>query len=55
MSDLENLHLLVDRSHDKATNALAILLGKHEYTSRIQCARFRGTMRAEFELGARGF
>ena len=47
-ADLENLHLLTGRSHDKATNALAILLGKHEYTSRIQCARFRGTMRADF-------
>ena len=47
-ADLENLHLLAGRSHDKATNALAILLGKHEYTSRIQCARFRGTMRADF-------
>lgn len=47
-ADLENLHLLAGRSHNKATNALAILLGKHEYTSRIQCARFRGTMRADF-------
>ena len=47
-ADLENLHLLTGRSHDKATNALAILLGEHEYTSRIQCARFRGTMRADF-------
>ena len=47
-ADLENLHLLAGRLHDKATNALAILLGKHEYTSRIQCARFRGTMRADF-------
>ena len=26
-ADLENLHLLAGRSHDKATNALAILLG----------------------------
>ena len=47
-ADLENLHLLAGRSHDRATNALAILLGKHEYTSRIQCARFRGTMRTDF-------
>ena len=47
-ADLENLHLLAGRSHDRATNALAILLGKHEYTSRIQCARFRGTVRADF-------
>ena len=47
-ADLENLHLLAGRSHDKTTNALAILLGKHEYTSRIQCARFRGTVRADF-------
>lgn len=46
--DLENLNLFTGKSHNIPTNALAILLGKHEYTSRIQCARFRGNSRAEF-------
>ena len=37
--DLENLNLIIGNKKDTATNAYAILLGKHEYTSRIQCAR----------------
>ena len=46
--DLENFHLFMGNKHNVATNAYAILLGKHDYTSRIQCARFRGTERADF-------
>ena len=37
--ELINLKLIKD---DKATNALAIMLGKHKSTSRVQCARFKG-------------
>lgn len=46
--DLENLNLIIGNNKDVATNAYAILLGKHDYTSRIQCARFRGTERVDF-------
>ena len=46
--DLENLNLIIGNKKDTATNAYAILLGKHDYTSRIQCARFRGTERVDF-------
>ena len=46
--DLENMHLFTGYKKDVATNAYAILLGKHEFTSRIQCARFRGTDRVHF-------
>ncbi|MBQ9207341.1 MAG: putative DNA binding domain-containing protein [Treponema sp.] len=46
--DLENLNVLTGNKKDVATNAYAILLGKHEYTSRIQCARFRGKERVDF-------
>ena len=31
-----------------ATKAYAIFLGKHDYLSRIQCARFKGTERVHF-------
>lgn len=31
-----------------ATKAYAIFLGKHDYLSRIQCARFKGTQRVHF-------
>jgi len=40
--------LIIGNKKDTATNAYAILLGKHDYTSRIQCARFRGTERVDF-------
>ena len=46
--DLENLNLIIGNEKGTATNAYAILLGKHDYTSRIQCARFRGTERVDF-------
>ena len=46
--DLENLNLIIGNDKNVATNAYAILLGKHDYTSRIQCARFRGTERVDF-------
>ena len=46
--DLENLNLIIGNDKDTATNAYAILLGKHDYTSRIQCARFRGVERVDF-------
>ena len=46
--DLEKLNLIIGNNKDVATNAYAILLGKHDYTSRIQCARFRGTKRVDF-------
>ena len=45
---MENLNLLTGNKKDVATNTYAILLGKHDYTSRIQCARFRGTERVGF-------
>lgn len=31
--DLENLNLIIGNKKDTATNAYAILLGKHDYTS----------------------
>ena len=46
--DLGNLNLIIGNEKDTATNAYAILLGKHDYTSRIQCVRFRGTERVDF-------
>lgn len=46
--DLENLNLIIGNNKNVATNAYAILLGKHDYTSRIQCARFRGIERVDF-------
>ena len=46
--NLENLNLIIGNKKDTATNAYAILFGKHDYTSRIQCARFRGTERVDF-------
>ena len=46
--DLENMNLLLGKGRQTATNAYAILLGKHEHTSRIQCARFRGNERIDF-------
>lgn len=46
--DLENMGLLTGNKKDVATNAYAILLGRHDYTSRVQCARFRGTERVDF-------
>lgn len=42
------MNLIIGNNKDVATNAYAILLGKHDYTSRIQCARFRGTERVDF-------
>ena len=42
------MNLIIGNKKDTATNAYAILLGKHDYTSRIQCARFRGTERVDF-------
>ena len=47
-NELKNLNLFTGVKQDVATNAYAILLGKHDYTSRIQCARFRGTERVDF-------
>jgi len=48
IQDLINFRLLVGEDHKTATNACAILLGKHDFTSRIQCARFKGTDRTYF-------
>ena len=46
---LQNLHLFSNKNGKLvATNAYAILLGKHDYLSRIQCARFKGTDRVTF-------
>ena len=42
------MNLIIGNNKDVATNAYAILLGKHDYTSRIQCAHFRGTERVDF-------
>ncbi|MBR4271250.1 MAG: putative DNA binding domain-containing protein [Bacteroidales bacterium] len=47
-SDLINFRLLVGENKNAATNALAILLGKHDFTSRIQCALFKGVTRTYF-------
>lgn len=46
--DLINLRLIAGIEKDTATNACALFLGRHEYTSRIQCARFKGTTRTYF-------
>ena len=46
--DLINFGLLVGEDHKTGTNACAILLGKHDFTSRIQCARFKGVDRTFF-------
>ena len=43
--DIENLNLIIN---NKATNALAIMLGKHNVTSRVQCARFKGANKTNF-------
>ena len=48
VKDLENFHLFSRENGIVCTNALALLLGKHEYTSRIQCARFKGNDRTYF-------
>ncbi len=46
---LLNLHLFGKKDGKLvATNAYAIFLGKHDYLSRIQCARFKGTDRVKF-------
>lgn len=46
---LLNLHLFSKKGGKFiATNAYAIFLGKHDYLSRIQCARFKGTDRVNF-------
>ena len=46
---LQNLHLFSKKDGKLiATNAYAIFLGKHDYLSRIQCARFKGTDRVTF-------
>ena len=46
---LQNLHLFGKKDGKLvATNAYAIFLGKHDYLSRIQCARFKGTDRVNF-------
>ena len=47
-NELKNLNLFTGVKQNVATNAYAILLGKHDYTSRIQCARFRGSERVDF-------
>ena len=46
--DLEKFNLIIGNNKDVATNAYTILLGKHDYTSWIQCARFCGTERVDF-------
>ena len=46
--DLVNFRLLVGENKNVPTNACAILLGRHEFTSRIQCARFKGVTRTFF-------
>ena len=46
---LVNMHLLLKREgHFIATKAYAIFLGKHDWFSKIQCARFKGTERVNF-------
>lgn len=40
--------LLKGNDKKTGTNALAILLGRHDFSSRIQCARFKGTERVNF-------
>lgn len=47
--DLVNFKVLKETGGDlQATNAYAILVGRHDFTSRIQCARFKGNDRAVF-------
>lgn len=47
--NLLNMHL-IQKVENKlvATKAFAIFIGKHDYLSRIQCARFKGTDRVHF-------
>lgn len=46
---LLNMHLIQKIENNLvATKAYAIFLGKHDYLSRIQCARFKGTDRVHF-------
>ena len=46
---LENMRLLLKRgSKFVATRAYAIFVGKHDWQTRIQCARFKGTERVNF-------
>ena len=46
---LLNMHLIQKIENSLvATKAYAIFLGKHDYLSRIQCARFKGTERVHF-------
>lgn len=47
-NDLVNFKLLVGENKDAPTNACALLLGKHDFTSRIQCAQFKGVTRTFF-------
>ena len=47
--NLLNMHLIQKIENNLvATKAYAIFLGKHDYLSRIQCARFKGTERVHF-------
>ena len=47
--NLLNMHLIQKVENNLvATKAYAIFLGKHDYLSRIQCARFKGTERVHF-------
>lgn len=47
--NLLNMHLIQKVENNLvATKAYAIFLGKHDYLSRIQCARFKGTKRVHF-------
>ena len=47
--NLLNMHLIQKIENNfVATKAYAIFLGKHDYLSRIQCARFKGTERVHF-------
>lgn len=46
---LSNMHLIQKIENSLvATKAYAIFLGKHDYLSRIQCARFKGIERVHF-------
>ena len=48
-TDLLNFKVLREADGElEATNAYAILVGKHDFTSRIQCARFKGVDRCVF-------
>lgn len=47
--NLLNMHLIQNVENNLvATKAYAIFVGKHDYLSRIQCARFKGTERVHF-------